>query len=92
MLEIGECPGGNGGGLDSLQDLSGLDRLTSVEAFAMVGNDALVSLQGAPMFTQMNEVILAKNPLLPESAISEFLAQNVNPNVNVCTDDMCQCP
>lgn len=94
-LEFGRCPVANlGEGLDSVQSLAGLDSLTTVDVLVVAGNDGLTSLQGAPLLMQMNEVVLVDNTALSDSAISEFLAQNQNPNASTCAGDgnECMCP
>ena len=92
-LEIGGCPG-LGQGLDGLFDLSGLDAMKSIGDLSIVDNKSLVSLSGAPNLTNLDRVIISENDMLSDLEIGEFLAQNQNPDTQVCTGDIseCKCP
>ncbi|MFY0541214.1 hypothetical protein [Nannocystis pusilla] len=72
---IGDCSHGEGGGMDGLTSLVGLDSLASVGHFALAGNDKLASLTGAPQLTEVGSFSSVGNPALGQSDYDAFFTQ-----------------
>ncbi|WP_143140786.1 hypothetical protein [Nannocystis exedens] len=72
---IGDCSHGEGGGMDGLTSLVGLDSLAAVGHFALAGNDKLAALTGAPELTQIDGFSSVGNPALGPSDYDAFFTQ-----------------
>lgn len=93
-LQIGDCADQDGGGLDGLTSLAGLDSLTTADSFALLNNAGLASLDGAPKLTFIDISFSAvNNPALTQKAYDAFLAQLAAPPLENCLGgwDTCQC-
>lgn len=95
QLVLGDClnGGSNGGGMDGLVDLSGLDGLKVVGGLGIANGVALVGLDGAPMLQAVNYLELVGNPKLKQAAVDELVAQlNMAPAAQCFGDwNKCEC-
>ncbi|MCY1054237.1 hypothetical protein [Nannocystis sp. SCPEA4] len=88
---IGECVHPGSGGMDSLKSLAGLDRLVSIDHFALANNDKLISLAGAPKLAELDAFAAANNPILSLAAYESFVA-GFDPTPSGCMGDLERCP
>ena len=93
QLVLGDClnGGSNGGGMDGLVDLSGLDALTVVGGLGVANGVALVGLDGAPMLQAVTYLELVGNPKLEQAAVDELVAQFTMAPAALCFGDWSEC-